>query len=106
MLLTPDHPLWADPDHPGTSEEPCLACGRASCTCDRDYNEARDREVLGWLEAIPLGALVALGWALVLTVVTLTRNPHAWPVFTVCAAFTGWWLLPATHELASRLKGE
>lgn len=47
MLLTPDHPLWADPDHPGTSEEPCLACGRAACTCDRDYEEKRDRDFLG-----------------------------------------------------------
>lgn len=87
-------------------EEPCLGCGRVACTCDRDYEEARDREVLEtltgpvWFEAVPLGGRVLAGWLLVALVMGFTRNPHAWPVTLACMALTGWLLL-ATFELVT-----
>lgn len=61
-------------------------------------------QLTAWLERIPLGILVILGWALVLAVTVLTRNPSAWPVFLVCTVFTAWWLLPATYALLAKEK--
>lgn len=92
------------------AEEPCLGCGRVACTCDRDYEEARDREALEtltgpvWWGAIPLGARVLAGWLAVALVMGSMRNPNAWPVTLACTVLTGWLLL-ATFELLHRRNG-